>query len=226
MLVSISVAAMLVSRGAQICVCSFLINKLPACKCAWRLMRERTRDPGTGDADDAGGRISEDSSDKAGQYNGFVSGKNMFIMWFAGLRGGISFALVENIPRFDIITQTGSRFKPELEACTSTCIMFSIFVFGGGTHSMLEYLGVVGTGGQEEGGGNELGLLDVLIRRTTGSSANMLALDANDESLHGADVSLLAEGGVLTDDGLLRDSSIVREEHFRTEDTTTNRSSV
>ena len=53
----------------------------------------------------------KDKEDRPGQ---FVTNKNQFILWFSGLRGGMTFALVENIPVFDPITKTGSNFKPEL----------------------------------------------------------------------------------------------------------------
>ena len=68
----------------------------------------------------------------------------------------MSFALVENIPLYDVITKSGSRYKPELKACTSVCIMFSIFVFGGGTYYLLKFLGVKNSTSRETE--SELGL--------------------------------------------------------------------
>ena len=56
------------------------------------------------------------------------------ILWFAGLRGAMSFALVEHIPLYDFVSGEGTRFKPELKAMTSASIMFTVFVLGGYTY--------------------------------------------------------------------------------------------
>jgi NhaP-type Na+/H+ or K+/H+ antiporter len=63
------------------------------------------------------------------------------ILVFAGLRGAMSFALVEHIPMFDTTTGQGSRLKPELKAMTSASIIFTLFVLGGATSYLLERLG-------------------------------------------------------------------------------------
>mmetsp|Transcript_25191 Transcript_25191/g.37554 ORF Transcript_25191/g.37554 Transcript_25191/m.37554 type:complete len:1222 (-) Transcript_25191:33-3698(-) len=63
------------------------------------------------------------------------------ILWFAGLRGAMSFALVENIPLYDTVTGEGSRLKPELKAMTSATIMFTVFILGGATSYVLDKLG-------------------------------------------------------------------------------------
>jgi NhaP-type Na+/H+ or K+/H+ antiporter len=64
------------------------------------------------------------------------------VLIFAGLRGAMSFALVETVPMFDGSTGQGSRFKPELKAMTSACIMFTVFVLGGYTDYLLERVGM------------------------------------------------------------------------------------
>ena len=64
------------------------------------------------------------------------------VLIFAGLRGAMSFALVETIPMFDESTKQGSRFKPELKAMTSACIFFTVFVMGGYTDYLLEKVGM------------------------------------------------------------------------------------
>jgi len=75
--------------------------------------------------------------------NGVVIDRKMqMALWFAGLRGAMSFALVEHIPMFDEDTREGTRFKPELKAMTSISIMFTVFVLGGSTFYMMESLGV------------------------------------------------------------------------------------
>lgn len=64
------------------------------------------------------------------------------VLWFAGLRGAMSFALVENIPLYDAVTGEGSRMKAELKAMTSASIIFTVFVLGGCTDYIIEQLGV------------------------------------------------------------------------------------
>ena len=63
------------------------------------------------------------------------------VLIFAGLRGAMSFALVEHIPMFDTTTGQGSRLKPELKAMTSASIIFTLFVLGGSTSYLMERLG-------------------------------------------------------------------------------------
>lgn len=63
-------------------------------------------------------------------------------LWFAGLRGAMSFALVEHIPLFDEETREGSRLKPELKAMTSASILFSVFLLGGSTFYVMDHLGI------------------------------------------------------------------------------------
>lgn len=71
-----------------------------------------------------------------------VDKKMQVALWFAGLRGAMSFALVEHIPLYDSISGEGTRLKPELKAMTSASIMFTVFVLGGFTHFMMDNLGL------------------------------------------------------------------------------------
>ena len=71
-----------------------------------------------------------------------IDHKMQFVLWFAGLRGAMSFALVESIPMYDSISGEGTPLKPELKAMTSGCIMFSVFFLGGYTYYVMEYLGL------------------------------------------------------------------------------------
>ena len=78
-----------------------------------------------------------------GNNPGVIVDKKMQIaLWFAGLRGAMSFALVESIPLYDLYSEQGTRLKPELKAMTSACIMFTVFVLGGYTYYILEKLGI------------------------------------------------------------------------------------
>jgi NhaP-type Na+/H+ or K+/H+ antiporter len=76
------------------------------------------------------------------QKNDVIDAKMQLVLIFAGLRGAMSFALVETIPMYDSSDGTGSRLKPELKAMTSASIVFSVFVMGGYTYYLLERLGI------------------------------------------------------------------------------------
>jgi NhaP-type Na+/H+ or K+/H+ antiporter len=71
-----------------------------------------------------------------------IDKKMQLVLWVAGLRGAMSFALVENIPLYDTVTQQGSRLKSELKAMTSATIVFTVFVLGGYTFYLMEHLGI------------------------------------------------------------------------------------
>ena len=64
----------------------------------------------------------------------YLDRKTQLILLFAGVRGAVSFALVENIPVWDNVSKTGSRFKAELKTMTSSSIVFTLFVFGALTY--------------------------------------------------------------------------------------------
>ena len=70
-----------------------------------------------------------------------VDRRMQLVLIFAGLRGAMSFALVEHIPMFDTTTGQGSRFKPELKSMTSASVIFTVFVLGGATPYLLDRLG-------------------------------------------------------------------------------------
>ncbi|CAB9505428.1 Sodium/hydrogen exchanger [Seminavis robusta] len=56
--------------------------------------------------------------------------KTQLMIFLAGIRGAVSFALVAKIPVYDVIEEKGTKFKAELKAMTSTAIIFTLFVFG------------------------------------------------------------------------------------------------
>jgi NhaP-type Na+/H+ or K+/H+ antiporter len=64
------------------------------------------------------------------------------VLWFAGLRGAMSFALVEHVPLYDAVSGEGTPLKPELKAMTSASILFTVFILGGYTYYMMEQLGL------------------------------------------------------------------------------------
>jgi NhaP-type Na+/H+ or K+/H+ antiporter len=94
---------------------------------------------------------------------GIILDKKMqIVLWFAGLRGAMSFALVETIPMYDTVTGEGSRLKPELKAMTSACIVFTVFLMGGNTFYLMDYLGIAP---MQQGGSTEM---TSLIKRAEG----------------------------------------------------------
>jgi hypothetical protein len=64
----------------------------------------------------------------------YLDKRTQLILLLAGVRGAVSFALVENIPVYDSVTKTGSKYKAELKAMTSSAIVFTLFVFGALTY--------------------------------------------------------------------------------------------
>jgi NhaP-type Na+/H+ or K+/H+ antiporter len=72
--------------------------------------------------------------------NKYLDPKTQFILFTAGVRGAVSYALVQNIPVYDAVTKHGSHFKGELRAMTSVTIVGLLFVFGA-----LTYFAVDGT---------------------------------------------------------------------------------
>jgi len=69
--------------------------------------------------------------------------KMQIALIFSGLRGAVSLALVQSIPLYNAMTKRGTIFKPELKTMTSTSIIFTVFIFGGLTRRILNFLGFV-----------------------------------------------------------------------------------
>lgn len=84
---------------------------------------------------------SHSTSSLNGNEGVHIDRRMQTVLIFAGLRGAMSFALVEHIPMFDTTTGQGSRLKPELKAMTSASIIFTLFVLGGATSYLVEILG-------------------------------------------------------------------------------------
>lgn len=96
------------------------------------------------------GTIAAKKDDTQAATQGRIDIRMQLVLIFAGLRGAMSFALVETIPMFDTRTHQGSRFKPELKAMTSACIVFTVFILGGSTYYLLERLGLGPSPKEEE----------------------------------------------------------------------------
>lgn len=68
----------------------------------------------------------------------YLDRRTQQILVLAGVRGAVSFALVENIPVYDAVRKTGSHLKAELKAMTSSSILFTVFVFGALTYFLVK----------------------------------------------------------------------------------------
>ena len=84
------------------------------------------------------GRARDDDESYTENRRSFLSGKTQFILFTAGVRGAVSYALVQNIPVYDSVTKHGSHFKGELKAMTSAIIVILIFVFGALTYFTMQ----------------------------------------------------------------------------------------
>mmetsp|Transcript_33564 Transcript_33564/g.37444 ORF Transcript_33564/g.37444 Transcript_33564/m.37444 type:complete len:753 (-) Transcript_33564:2319-4577(-) len=81
-----------------------------------------------------------DDGDSTGSHTHiFLDRKTQLIILLAGVRGAVSFALVENIPVWDNVSKTGSKFKAELKTMTSSSIVFTLFVLGALTYMVVKH---------------------------------------------------------------------------------------
>lgn len=123
----LSIFACCASRAIMIPCLSFLANRVTSLEMSRNRCRQQSaavrRNPGV-----------------------IVDARMQLVLWFAGLRGAMSFALVEHIPLYDEVTGEGSRLKPEMKAMTSASIVFTVFILGGYTYYMIERLGMTPAG--------------------------------------------------------------------------------
>lgn len=78
--------------------------------------------------------LAEDDETIGSHTRVYLDRKTQLILLLSGVRGAVSFALVENIPVWDAVTKVGSKYKAELKAMTSSSIVFTLFVFGALTY--------------------------------------------------------------------------------------------
>ncbi|OEU22589.1 hypothetical protein FRACYDRAFT_267331 [Fragilariopsis cylindrus CCMP1102] len=83
--------------------------------------------------------LAEDDDSIGSHTRIYLDRKTQLIMLLAGVRGAVSFALVENIPVWDNVSKTGSKFKAELKTMTSSSIVFTLFVFGALTYMAVKH---------------------------------------------------------------------------------------
>ena len=68
----------------------------------------------------------------------YLDTKTQMIMFSAGVRGAVSYALVQNIPVYNAVTKHGSKFKNELRAMTSFTVVVLLFSFGALTYFTIQ----------------------------------------------------------------------------------------
>mmetsp|Transcript_29234 Transcript_29234/g.44218 ORF Transcript_29234/g.44218 Transcript_29234/m.44218 type:complete len:559 (+) Transcript_29234:28-1704(+) len=131
----LAILACVVSRAIMIPSLSFLANWITKCQYDRNLNRSIS--------DLRGAAVTGVTIDM----------KMQMVLWVAGLRGAMSFALVENIPLYDAVTGEGSKVKAELKAMTSASIVFTVFFLGGYTSYLMEQLGIVSSPHDSNGRG-------------------------------------------------------------------------
>lgn len=115
------------SRAGMVVALSLLVNA-----CVWmdveavlsRLWRRLSGRRQVGQDDDS---VYSDS-------RVYLDAKTQLILFSAGVRGAVSYALVQNIPVYDSVTKHGSHFKGELRSMTSATIVVILFAFGAMTY--------------------------------------------------------------------------------------------
>ena len=80
--------------------------------------------------------VGNDGDDSSGKS--FIDRRTQQVLLLAGVRGAVSFALVENIPLYDAVRMGGSVYKPELKSMTAASILFTVFVFGPLTYYLVK----------------------------------------------------------------------------------------
>ncbi|KAG9406614.1 Sodium/hydrogen exchanger 3 [Aphanomyces cochlioides] len=71
-----------------------------------------------------------------------ISATSMLVIWFAGLRGAISFALVKTWSHVD---SSGESHRPLIVSTTLIIVVFTTLIIGGLTGPLLSYIGAVST---------------------------------------------------------------------------------
>jgi hypothetical protein len=112
-----------------------------------------------------------------------IDRKMQLVLWFAGLRGAMSFALVEHIPLYDAVTGEGTRLKSELKAMTSASIIFTVFILGGATYYMMESLGMAPNQSEDVGNGGP----SIIEREMEIMGLRSLSNDAVDKDTDGGE---------------------------------------
>ena len=91
------------------------------------------------------------------------------MMVFSGLRGPVAFALVMNVPAYDVVLGTGTKYKPILLTATAAVIITQIFVHGTLALPFLKFLSI--SSGDDADAPDTLNTA-FIARRRTGRNTN------------------------------------------------------
>jgi NhaP-type Na+/H+ or K+/H+ antiporter len=147
-LCSIGITSCILSRAIMVLTCSWFIWYLHVIRqrtgCEKRrvlnYMDDSSSTPKGSNSDDE--KVDPNNTPISKSARALSNAKVQVVLILAGLRGAVSLALVESIPIYNGVTGIGSKNKPLLKAMTSSAIIFTIFVLGGGAYYILKWLDI------------------------------------------------------------------------------------
>jgi NhaP-type Na+/H+ or K+/H+ antiporter len=129
-LISVSIVACLVSRAIMVML---------ICSLVWYINIFRQRcgcyQPKSHLLDDEQPQVSKTAAALQDRHI-------QLVLVLSGLRGAVSLALVESVPIYNAVTNTGTEYKGVMKAMTSGSIIFTIFVLGGSSYYILRNLDI------------------------------------------------------------------------------------
>jgi hypothetical protein len=134
-LMGTGIFACMTSRAGMVVCLSLLVNL-----CVWidlEGMLGRVWLMFTGRQQRAAARLDDDSIHSSSKA--YLDRRTQIILFSAGVRGAVSYALVQNIPVYNSVTKQGSHFKGELKAMTSATIVVLLFLFGAITYYTVQH---------------------------------------------------------------------------------------
>jgi len=108
----------------------------------WVVESDETKEDDNGEAKIDEAKIDPSCTPISKSARALSNYKVQVVLILAGLRGAVSLALVESVPIYNGVTGIGSKNKSLLKAMTSSAIIFTIFVLGGGAWYILKRLDI------------------------------------------------------------------------------------
>eukprot|EP00577_Skeletonema_sp_RCC1716_P002988 CAMPEP_0113381122 /NCGR_PEP_ID=MMETSP0013_2-20120614/5124_1 /TAXON_ID=2843 ORGANISM="Skeletonema costatum, Strain 1716" /NCGR_SAMPLE_ID=MMETSP0013_2 /ASSEMBLY_ACC=CAM_ASM_000158 /LENGTH=913 /DNA_ID=CAMNT_0000263509 /DNA_START=139 /DNA_END=2878 /DNA_ORIENTATION=+ /assembly_acc=CAM_ASM_000158 len=108
----------------------------------WVVESDETKEDDIGEAKIDEAKIDPSCTPISKSARALSNYKVQVVLILAGLRGAVSLALVESVPIYNGVTGIGSKNKSLLKAMTSSAIIFTIFVLGGGAWYILKRLDI------------------------------------------------------------------------------------
>ncbi|KAL7505383.1 hypothetical protein ACHAXN_002876 [Cyclotella atomus] len=150
-LCSIGITSCILSRAIMVLTCSWfiwymhVIRQRAGCekRRVHRYVDDTTPTPKGSNSDESDEeKVDPNKTPISKSARALSNAKVQVVLILAGLRGAVSLALVETIPIYNGVTGVGSKSKPLLKAMTSSAIIFTIFVLGGGAFYILKWLDI------------------------------------------------------------------------------------